>query len=122
MSVDRARLAAGITITLLVCRDGKPDDDSLAAMAVELADAVLKWGKSSVADDPYAARQLVSRWFRTRAEHPGSGIAGSIHPPITDPKVFTQLAADADHSDLLVRLFMGEEPLPYEEWLTRQRR
>jgi hypothetical protein len=61
-------------------------------------------------------RGIVGRYFRIRAQHPGQGISGGVHPPITDPAVFTQLAADVEHSWLLERLLSGEEPMEYDDW------
>lgn len=73
--------------------------------------------------DAYALRSIVARWLRIRTEHIADSIGiagGSVHLGVSEQRaVLAQLANDADHSDLLVRLFMGEEPLPFEEWRNR---
>ena len=60
-------------------------------------------------------------YFRVRAEFPGFGIAdGQGRTEEELRATFQQLAADVEHSDLLVRLLKGEKPLSHEEWLARR--
>ena len=71
--------------------------------------------------DAYALRNLVGRWFRIRAEHVHESVGIAGHMGKLDKgfqhSLLLQLAADAEHSDLLVRLLQGEEPLEFEQWL-----
>lgn len=55
--------------------------------------------------DAYVIRAVVSRWLRIRAEHE------DLTWKPYDRGALTQLAADVDHSALLVRLLEGKEPL-----------
>lgn len=68
-------------------------------------------------------RNVVGRWLRIRADHVHESVGIAGHMGKLDKgfqnSLLLQLAADAEHSDLLVRLFKGEEPLPFEEWLGR---
>lgn len=78
-------------------------------------------GKPQPILDPYTLRNAVGRYFRVRAEHPGMNMVANLIPGTyfeedLSRMVFIQLAADVEHSDLLARLFAGEEPLPYDEW------
>lgn len=61
---------------------------------------------------------IVSRYFRIRSNHfmeANSSLANyGDRDMLCD--LLIQIAADVDHSDLLVRLLRGEEPLDYEEW------
>lgn len=68
--------------------------------------------------DIYTIRSKVAHWFRIRAEFEGAKhmrfILDSPHLT-TEQKVrqiFYQLAADVDHSALLIRLLEGKDPLP----------
>lgn len=71
--------------------------------------------------DEWEVRKIVGRWLRIRAEHvhESNGIAG--HMGKLDKgfqhSLLLQLAADAEHSELLVRLLRGDEPMSFEEWL-----
>ena len=67
--------------------------------------------------DRFALRWIVGRWLRIRASH----VQGTPGRKDELRALFTQLAADAEHSDLLARLFAGENPLPYNEWVARGR-
>jgi hypothetical protein len=65
--------------------------------------------------DAYALRWAVGRWLRIRAAHEtrlAAGYAYYLRDGVTVQQLFTQLAADAEHSALLIRLFEGKEPLP----------
>lgn len=72
----------------------------------------------------YELRNIVGRWLRIRADHvhDSIGIAGSAPGLDWDQqqRLLLQLAADAEHSDLLARLFRGEEPLSFDEWRNRE--
>ena len=73
------------------------------------------------ARDPYELRNIVGKWLRIRAEHveQSVGIAGSawgMLDKVQQQTVLQQLAADAEHSDLLVRLFRGDPPMTFIEW------
>lgn len=72
----------------------------------------------------FAIRNIVGRWLRLRGEHiEGSfGLSEFIVPRDRQAQLFQQLSADADHSDLLLRLLKGEEPLPFDEWKERHAR
>jgi hypothetical protein len=62
---------------------------------------------------PYVLRSCVSRWLRIRVQH-DKMLEGRYRQLMAAGDVkalFMQLAADADHSALLVRLFEGKEPL-----------
>lgn len=75
--------------------------------------------------DAYALRSLVGKWLRLRAQHIEDSVGISLWdkdgqmPKDEQRRVLQQLANDAEHSDLLVRLFKGEEPLFFEEWKAR---
>jgi len=65
----------------------------------------------------------VSLWLRTRAAHVDNSQGLMLWLPDSGPlskldqeKIFTQLAADADHSWLLLRLFNDEEPMTFDTW------
>lgn len=68
--------------------------------------------------DAYAIRAKVSQWLRIRVqfEDPKKNIYWIIESSVsTETKVkqiLMQLAADVDHSALLVRLLEGKAPLP----------
>lgn len=64
--------------------------------------------------DPSTARHLVGVWLRTRIAHE-VGLADRYRYLVKEGDVkaiFQQLAADAEHSALLLRLFEGKDPLP----------
>jgi hypothetical protein len=70
-------------------------------------------------DNVYAIRSIVGQWLRLRAKHAHESPTGLLPGTLgiyLQRQVFTQLAADADHSDLLVRLLLGEEPQEFAEW------
>ena len=58
-------------------------------------------------EQAYFAMRQMSRWLRLRVQHESN--LRIRHP---DPRGITQLAADVDHSALLLRLLRGREPLP----------
>lgn len=63
--------------------------------------------------DVYALRNAVGRWLRIKAERPfeqGQRSATECLVARGAQAMYQQLANDAEHSDLLIRLFMGEEP------------
>lgn len=76
---------------------------------------------SVVFDDVYEVRRIVARWLSLRGQHveDSVGLGEYIVPKDKQALMFQQLSADAAHSDLLVRLLMGEEPLPFDEWKAR---
>ncbi len=69
--------------------------------------------------DPYEVRRIVGQWLRIRGTHAEEsiGLSDWFVPKDKQAQLFQQLSADADHSDLLVRLLNGEEPMPFDEWL-----
>jgi hypothetical protein len=72
-----------------------------------------------------ALRQIVGRWLRIRAQHvhESIGISGSAHGLLArdeQERVLLQLAVDAEHSDLLLRLFDGGKPLSWDDWQRRE--
>lgn len=71
--------------------------------------------------DAYEMRRIVALWLRIRMEHveESNGLSDHLVPRDKQRAVFQQIANDADHSDLLVRLFNGEEPMPFDQWRTR---
>lgn len=75
---------------------------------------------SSGGTSGWELRRAVGRWLRIRAEHieESVGIAGSAPPLDSDEqrRLLLQLAADAEHSWLLVRLLDGHEPMEFNEW------
>lgn len=75
--------------------------------------------------DEWELRNVVGRWLRIRAEHvhESVGIAGHMGQLDKDfqRRLLLQLAADAEHSWLLARLFRGDEPLSFEDWITTER-
>ena len=75
----------------------------------------------SVTTDVYALRRIVGRWLRIRGEHlaESKGLSEHLVPKDRQAILFQQLAADAEHSGLLIELFKGEEPLPFDEWQKR---
>jgi hypothetical protein len=144
MASPRDLAIADVASTLLdAARGNVVDDESLSAIAVELVDQIesryevgsqkLGYGLevpppifvpgTSMQEAPFTARSIVGQWLRIRAMHHknSQGIAGSAPRLSSDEqkRVLEQIAADAEHSDLLVRLFRGEEPLDYEEWKRR---
>lgn len=67
-------------------------------------------------------RRAVGRWLRIRADHieDSVGIANCGLDKETQERVLRQLAADAEHSWLLVRLLDGHEPMEFNEWRENQ--
>lgn len=78
--------------------------DEFEAALTAVARAVLgrTHNPASEGPDPYELRSKVGVWLRLKAKHEGRYDSGILH----------RLAADADHSALLHRLFSGKEPLP----------
>jgi hypothetical protein len=68
--------------------------------------------------DAFAHRNIVGRWLRLRGMHieESQGLSEYLVPKDKQAQLFQQLAADAEHSGLLVDLFNGKEPLPFDEW------
>lgn len=66
--------------------------------------------------DEWELRAVVARWLRIRAEHIEESIGFLDFPKAEQKRILNQLANDADHSWLLVRLFREEEPLPFDKW------
>lgn len=78
----------------------------------------------SAVEDAATTRMIVGRWLRIRADHCAEsyGVGEHVLPKDKQHPLLTQLAADAEHSDLLLRLLNGEEPLPFDAWKKRYQR
>jgi hypothetical protein len=64
-------------------------------------------------EQAYFVRRCVGQWLRLKEQWEGFNFGGhgSVHRRYQRGEL-SQLAADADHSALLVRLLGGGEPLP----------
>jgi hypothetical protein len=65
--------------------------------------------------DVYGLRRAVGQWLRIKADRPfEQAQAPAMNALVAQgaQAMYRQLAADAEHSDLLIRLFKGEEPRP----------
>lgn len=73
---------------------------------------------SSGGTSGWELRRAVGRWLRIRADHieESVGIANQGLDKDAQRRLLIQLAADAEHSWLLVRLLDGHEPMEFNEW------
>jgi hypothetical protein len=68
--------------------------------------------------------KIFSDWLRIRSSFlsdSNSALKNVINDPHLAVRILQQLAADVDHSDLLIRMLRGEKPLDYEDWKEKYR-